>query len=147
MAGAPPACPEVYIADPETSICLPPLPPPVNTPAQQPSPQQADAAVQDARRQSSEEDPLAASADANVSINVSQGGGLKPAGGGRSGAGGWGTSNLGRPGALAGASRGGGQFKSCAECGAAAWHRDGGCLPAACCAQGASLPPTVVQST
>lgn len=101
MAGAAPTCPEVEIIDPETSICLPPLPPLVNPPAQQPPAQQQDAAVQGVRRQSTEEDPLAAAADASVSVSTSQDGGLKPAGGSRTG-GGWGTSNLGRPTALAG---------------------------------------------
>lgn len=103
MAGSPPACPKVDIVDPDTSICLPPLPPLVNPPPaqQQPLSQQPDAAAQGIRRQSTEEDPLAAAADVSVSISASQGGGLKPAGGSRSGTGGWGTSNLGRPSALA----------------------------------------------
>ena len=108
MAGSPPACPEVEIVDPDTSICLPPLPPLVNPPPaqQQPASQQPDAAAQGIRRQSTEEDPLAAAADASVSVSASQAGGLKPAGGSRSGTGGWGTSNLGRPSALAGAGAG-----------------------------------------
>ena len=90
-AGEPPFCPEVEVPDPDTSICIPPLPPLFNTPAAGEEPGQLGQQAAEAG-----DGP----ADGSVSIGRQ----LKAwkAGPPASKAGGWGNSSISRPTNLAG---------------------------------------------
>ncbi|KAI3436852.1 hypothetical protein D9Q98_006262 [Chlorella vulgaris] len=106
--GQPPACPEVSIdaAHPQ-SVCIPPLPPLVNTSPHAAEEEQRQQQQRQQRQQRQQQQVSTAgfaasqARDASVSTTTGeQGAGLKAAGGGKT-AGGWGTSNVGRPSNLA----------------------------------------------
>ena len=97
MGGEAPACPEVTTPDPHLNVRIPPLPPPVNAGA--PRAPSGDQEQQQAAEGAGGDGGQAG--DASVGVSLGAQAALKPAGGGQA-AGGWGTSNIGRPSNLAG---------------------------------------------